>query len=226
MVSSLPCLRDTPRLGRQLALSLTLAMFAGLFPSQLVAEQVLPLSAASDIHWRVYRSGPMAHLGHNHVIRATNIRGSVTLRDAAQFSEFTLEIPLQRLEVDPPALRRRYGGEFSSQLSSEDIAGTRANMLGERQLQASRYPTIRLTGKARLNDSAAQKVLIAAELHLRGRAIPLRLPATVTVDSNSVRASGSFSLSHTQLGLEPFSVALGALRVGERIDFSFDIRTR
>ncbi|PCO06537.1 YceI family protein [Microbulbifer flavimaris] len=202
-------------------------MFMGLFSSHLVAEQVLPLSAASDIHWRVYRSGPMAHLGHNHVIRATNIRGSVTLRDATQLSEFTLEIPLQRLEVDPPALRRRYGREFSSQLSSEDIAGTRANMLGERQLQASRFPTIRLTGKARLSDvSAAQKVLIAARLHLRGRIIPLRLPATVTVSSGSVRASGSFSLSHAQLGLEPFSVALGALRVGERIDFSFDIRTR
>jgi polyisoprenoid-binding protein YceI len=201
-------------------------MFTGLFSSHLVAEQVLPLSAASDIHWRVYRSGPMAHLGHNHVIRATNIRGSVTLRDASQFSDFTLEIPLQHLEVDPPALRRRYGREFSSQLSSKDIAGTRANMLGERQLQASRYPTIRLTGKAKLNDTAAQKVLITAELHIRGRAIPLRLPATVTVGSNSVRASGSFSLSHAQLGLEPFSVALGALRVGERIDFSFDIRTK
>ncbi|WP_237065456.1 YceI family protein [Microbulbifer guangxiensis] len=201
----------------------TLALFAGL----ALAQQTLPLSASSDIHWRVYRSGPMAHLGHSHVIRAAAIRGTVTLRESPQHSQFLLEIPVHRLEVDPPALRRRYGVEFSSKLSQADIAGTRANMLGQSLLQADRFPVIRMTGEAPLKDTPEpQQMLIAAELQLRGRTIALRLPATVTLTATGVRASGNFTLSHRQLGLKPFSAALGTLKVAERIDFTFDIQTK
>lgn len=225
MVFSQPSSKGIPRTRH--ALTLALALIAALLARPLAAQQVLPLSASSDIHWRVYRSGPMAHLGHSHVIRATGIRGTVTLYESPRPSEFALEIPVQRLEVDPPALRQRYGAEFSSELSAKDIAGTRANMLGQRQLQASRFPVIRLSGKANLPDTREpQRVLIATQLQLRGLTIPLTLPALVTVKGNSVRASGSFTLSHQQLGLEPFSAALGALRVDQRIDFTFDIRTK
>lgn len=184
-------------------------------------------SAASDIHWRVYRAGLLSGLGHNHVISTGSFTGSVRLANAPQASRFELLIPVSALVVDAPAQRRRYSGDFSAQPSAQTIADTRANMLGGSQLNASSYPHIRLSGSAVVAaGKPEQDLLLAATLELVGRSIKLRLPARVRIDEGELRASGHFTLSHQQLGLTPFRAVMGALRVAEKIDFTFDIRAR
>ncbi len=183
--------------------------------------------AASDIHWRVYRAGLLAGLGHNHVISTGGFSGSVQLADAPQASLFELVIPVTALVVDDPAMRRRYGGDFSDQPSTQAIAGTRANMLGGSLLNAGSYPRIRLSGSAVVAaGKREQDLLLDAEMELVGQSIPIRLPARVTLNGDELLASGQFTLSHRQLGLTPFSAAMGALKVAQKIDFTYDIHAR
>lgn len=184
-------------------------------------------SAASDIHWRVYRSGTLAVRGHNHVISASRVSGSVNLATPPKQSEFTLEIPVAALVVDDPALRRRYSADFSKPISTDAIIATRGNMLGPKLLDAARHPRIHLQGTAVISGGKGnENVAIPCTLQLAGKTIQLRLPARISVTNGLLRASGSFTLSHRQLGLEPFSAAMGALRVAENIDFNFVIVAR
>ena len=184
-------------------------------------------SAASDIHWRVYRSGTLAARGHNHVISASRVSGSVELAPPPKTSAFKLEIPVTALVIDDPALRRRYGEDFSKPISTDAIIATRTNMLGPKLLDASRHPVIYLQGEAVVRrGKGSENVAIPCTLQLAGKTVHLRLPARISITNGLLRASGSFTLSHRQLGLEPFSAVMGALRVAENIEFNFVIVAR
>ncbi|MFC6632065.1 YceI family protein [Microbulbifer taiwanensis] len=183
-------------------------------------------SPASDIHWRIYSDGPLP-LGHNHIISTSRISGSVRLADAPEASHFELLIPVAALLVDSPALRQRYGKQFSSRVSPRARAGTRANMLGNSLLNAAHHPDIRLGGSAVVaRDKRRQNLVLDTTLELAGRSIRLKIPAQIEFGDREVRARGHFTLSHSQLGLAPFRAALGALRVADNIDFTYDIQAR
>jgi polyisoprenoid-binding protein YceI len=177
--------------------------------------------ARSELHWRVYSAGALSGLGHNHVIAARGISGRVQLAEPMQDSQFSLQIPLSSLVVDDPPLRSRYGKDFSSQPSAEDIAGTRENMLGAKLLNAASFPLLRIHGKGSAADG---QMHVTLEIH--GRNLPLTIPVKIQVSDKGITARGNFSLTHAQLGLRPFSAALGALKVAEKMDFTFNIRAR
>lgn len=216
---------------RQLKLNVSLLILAAVLFTLPAAGQTGTVyqidSSASDIHWRVYRSGSLAVRGHNHVISASRISGSVELAKPPQKSQFTLEIPVAALVIDDPALRRRYAEDFSKPISTDAIIATRSNMLGPKLLDAASHPRIHLQGAAIVRgDKGNENVAIPCTLKLAGKTIQLRLPARISVTNGLLRASGSFTLSHRQLGLEPFSAALGALQVADNIDFNFVIVAR
>jgi hypothetical protein len=182
--------------------------------------------AASDVHWLVYKAGAFARLGHNHVISVGGLTGEATV-DAANLanSSFELEIPVAELVVDDPQLRRGLGDEFSSVPSADDIAGTRKNMLSDRVLDGERFATLRVTGKGP-NGSAGEQTTMRISVELLGRTVELMVPTMVTIEGDTLEAAGEFTLTHSELGMKPFSVMAGALQVGEKLDFSYRIRAR
>lgn len=178
--------------------------------------------ATSDVHWRVYKAGTFARFGHNHVVSVGELSGRVTRDPVSGAGTFELAIPVAGLVVDDPELRGLYGEEFSSKPSEEDIAGTRTNMLGEKVLDAEHYPLLAIRGSV---DAGGPEVLeVAVTVELLGRSIPVSVPCSITVAGDALTASGEFRLTHAELGMEPFSVMLGALAVGPELDFSFDVR--
>jgi len=52
------------------------------------------------------------------------------------------------------------------------------------------------------------------------------VPVSLSMDPESLTASGEFDLSHTQLGLTPYSVGLGAIRVAETMHVRFRVLAR
>jgi len=52
------------------------------------------------------------------------------------------------------------------------------------------------------------------------------VPLSLTMDSDSLTASGEFDLTHSQLGLTPYSVGLGAIRVAENMHVRFRVLAR
>lgn len=176
----------------------------------------------SDIHWRIYSAGTFARLGHNHVISAADVQGMVYLDANLAESRFELEIPVMMLVVDDPQLRSLYGEEFASEPSAKDIAGTRVNMLSEKVLDAEQYAALRISGRGPSSDGGETKLDLTVEL--LGRSVPLSVPVTLDVEGDTLEVAGTFRLNHADLGMQPFSVMLGALQVAEPIDFSYRVR--
>jgi hypothetical protein len=97
-------------------------------------------------------------------------------------------------------------------------------MLSEGVLVGDRFATIRLTGTGPIGASAAQTLKVKVEL--LGRTIDLTLPTTVSVTPERIEARGQFELEHADLGMQPFSVMMGALQVAPKLSFSYRVIAR
>jgi len=160
---------------------------------------------------RVYRGGRLARLGHDHVVSSREPHGFID----ADKGRADLYVALQSLAVDDPAQRAAAG--FESAPSESDIAGTRGNML-EKVLEAERFPFVVLRVRGVEHDA------VQAELSLHGVTRPMRIPAKIDPGAERIDVSGSFAISQSDFGIEPFSVLGGALTVQDRVDLSFAIR--
>ena len=197
----------------------------GIALAQDAGERYVVDPAASDLHWLVYKAGTLSRLGHNHTVAAGDLRGNVTVdtRDVAA-SKFELEFSVGKLVVDDPMLRGTLGPEFASVPTADDIAGTTKNMLSDRVLDGDKHPRIRIVGTGPMGSGGEQA--LAVQVELLGRTVALTVPTEVAIDGDELRATGEFELNHADLGMEPFSVMLGALAVGEKLSFSYDVKAR
>jgi len=181
-------------------------------------------SAASRVVVLVYRDGPLAALGHNHVISVPDLRGRVQLHRQLSQSSFELQFDAGALTVDDPALRGAEGSDFDSVISDAQRTGTRSNMLGERGLDASRNATITLqSGPISMT---ATGFTALTRITVRGRESLVEVPVGLQQDADQLVASGEFRLRQTELGLTPFSVMLGAMRVADEIRVRYRIVAR
>ena len=208
-----------------LAVCLTGLLLSGALSAQDTGGRYVIDAAQSDVHWLVYKAGALARLGHNHTIEVGDLTGSVAVNSAdLSKSQFDLQFKVADLIVDAAALRATLGDEFASVPSEDDIEGTRNNMLSERVLHGEKYPQIRLTGFGPVSVGGKQE--LAVKVEILGRTVDLEVPTEVTINGEQLRATGEFELNHADLGMKPFSVMAGALQVGEKLSFSYDVTAR
>jgi polyisoprenoid-binding protein YceI len=195
---------------------------SGVAPAQDAVERYVVDPAQSDVHWLVYKAGALSRLGHNHTIAVGDLSGTVAVNTADRSkSQFDLAFTVADLVVDDPELRATLGEDFSSVPSANDIEGTRKNMLSERVLDGEKYPQIRMTGQGPVMAAGRQE--LAVKVEMLGRTIDLKVPTDVAIEGNRLRAKGEFELNHADLGMKPFSVMAGALQVGEKLSFTYDV---
>jgi polyisoprenoid-binding protein YceI len=177
--------------------------------------------AASQVHVLVYRGGPMARLGHNHVMSVRSLAGRVWVHPQHfERSGFQLKLPVNEVLVDDRAARLAVGSDdFPPDISEKDKAGTRTNMLRAEVLDGAKYPFIELTA-VRISGQPAQPEITAA-ITIKGVTREVKVPATVAIDTTHVHAKGEFTLRQTDFGITPFSVAMGAVQVQDELRISF-----
>jgi polyisoprenoid-binding protein YceI len=174
--------------------------------------------ARSEVRILVYRAGPLARLGHNHVLVVRDLAGEVWLPADPAGARFSLSFPVAALAVDEPASRREEGEEFASEPSAADIAGTRRNLEGPAVLDAVRYPSLRLDGVAARGPAG---LIARARIVVRGHSAELEVPVEIAVAPDELDVRGGFTVLQSALGIEPFSVALGALKVRDDLAVRF-----
>jgi len=177
----------------------------------------------SDVRLLVYRDGVLSTFGHNHVVSLKDFTGTIYLQPKMAESRLELDIPLDRLIVDDPAVRRQEGQDFADDPSNDDITATRTNMLSNALLNAGQFPAIKVTGTSGPVD-ANNSAMLDLSVQLVGQEIKLTIPSTLKLEGGQLEASGAVELSHRQLGLKPFSALLGSLRVAEQMKFKYRIR--
>jgi polyisoprenoid-binding protein YceI len=184
-------------------------------PAPPLAKHQYPIdTAASLIVVTVRRGGPLARLGHDHVIASRTISGYVDPK--AGIAEFGFR--LDQMSVDETALRREAG--LDTQPNQDAIDGTRNNML-TRVLDAERYPVVQL--KVRRNEGAGS-MLLTVTLH--GVTRNFLVPTVVEGKPNELAASGKLVLKQTDFGITPMSVLGGAMVVQDPMELSFRIVAR
>ena len=172
----------------------------------------------SRVLMRTGREGSMKAAGHDHVIASVDVEGLVLVSSDPGKSRADLRLPLQKLVVDEPAYRERFGLE--PELSQSAIEGTTRNMQ-DKVLESNLFPWA--TASIRLLSIEEEKAELDIAVTLHGTTFDYRVPADVIVDAERLRVSGSMSMSHADFGLTPFSAAGGLLRVAEDIEVVYEV---
>ena len=175
----------------------------------------------SRVFMRTGRDGPMKAAGHDHVIASVNVEGLVLFSNDPGKSRADLRLPLQRLVVDDPAYRGKFGLE--PELPESAIEGTTRNMQ-EKVLESGRFPWA--TASVRISSMRRDRAELDVRVTLHGVSSDYRVPAVLAVDADTLTVSGSMTVGHADFGLTPFSAAGGLLRVAEDIEVTFEIVAR
>jgi polyisoprenoid-binding protein YceI len=194
----------------------------GAVPSPSVAATHYVIdSQRSQVLVLVYRDGPMGHLGHNHVIAVRDLMGSVAMSSDPMQTTFQMDFPVEAMSVDDPPLRARLGADFQATVDEAAIAGTRDHMLGVSLLNSKQYPQIHLQSLQIRHASDGLHALTG--IQVRDTTAQTNIPITLRQDGDDLMVSGEFDLTHSQLGLTPYSIALGAIRVAERMHVQYQL---
>jgi len=176
---------------------------------------------ASLLLVKVYKAGTLAKLGHNHVISSRDLQGEIYLTASPEQTALEIRLPVTTLDIDLPEMRRQAGAEFSGELDPQAISGTRENLLGAEQLDATNAPQIIM--RSRQVSGADQSFVVTADLAFRTHINSITVPVQVEFSPQQINVSGAFRLAQTDFGLQPFSVMLGALQVQDELDIEFSI---
>lgn len=176
---------------------------AGLTLSAAGAQTHAIDTAKSVITIRVYKTGILSALGHDHEITAPIAAGSVD--DKAHKVEF-------HVEAGALLVRDPQGPE-------KDRAEVQKTMLGPGVLDSERYAEIAFrSASAEPAGEGAWKVSGTLTLHGQSR------PVTVAVKEAGGHYTGSASLKQTEFGIKPARVGGGAVRVKDELRIEFDIQ--
>ena len=178
-------------------------------------------SSHSELRLLVYRAGVMAALGHDHVIVNRALEGWVTFSGDLAGAAFYLAVPSSGFVVDEDAARRQEGADFSEEVDADAKAGTLHNMLGPAVLDAQGHPSI--TVRSVSVETATGGAQATVRVSVAGHESSLVVPFTVDTSPGRLHAQVDFTVRQTRLGLTPFSVFLGALRVEDQLRVKLDL---
>ena len=178
-------------------------------------------SQRSVVTIRVYRSGPMAKLGHNHVITSAEESGFAWRGATPGDSGFQLRIPVGTLVVDDPAARAAAGPDFAGPVPESAREGTAKNLLRVEVLDAARFPDV--TVNAGGLGGTWQAPVAHADVTIRGVTRRVEVPLDLAAAAGTLTARGTLRLRQTDFGMVPFSVGGGAIQVADEIELGFEL---
>jgi hypothetical protein len=231
-------MRELTRVGGLICLSLLLAACPRPVRPPAPAPTVPPAPAVPSVDTRgatvyevssqssqlsifVYRGGKFSRLGHNHVMTSQQVAGRAWVHPEFARSGFELSFPVAQLVVDDADARRAAGSDFPPDIPQSDKDGTRKNMLRPEVLDSEHYPEVKLRSAKVAGTLQAPQV--TASITIKDATHDVEVPVKLAIDGAKLTATGEFDVLQTQFGIKPFSVALGALEVQDRLHIKFTI---
>ena len=163
----------------------------------------------------VFRGGPLGKAGHNHVIASHEMSGFAWVPEDISLASFEVHVPVGSFTIDEPALRAQEGPDFSADVPDSAREGTKKNMLSEPMLDGQRFPEMVL--RSTHLEPVAGGVVAQVDVTVRGQARPVTVPLRYEMKGDALLVKGELSLKQTDLGLTPFSLLGGALRVEDEM---------
>lgn len=169
----------------------------------------------------VRRAGPLARLGHNHVIVSAQESGRAWLANDLAESGFEIRLPVSAFVVDDPAARAAAGSEFAGEVPAQAREDTYHNMLRAEVLDGERYPSIVV--QARRMSGTWERPVAMTLVTLRGATHEVEIPIDLKRDPQTLTARGFLRIRQSDFAIVPFSVGGGAIQVADDVDIGFEI---
>jgi polyisoprenoid-binding protein YceI len=169
-------------------------------------------NTASRFTVQAFAGGLLASLGHNPVITIPDFSGEVRLPENVADASVHMVINAASLKV-------------ASDVKDKDRREME-RMMHEQVLQSAEYPEIAYdcsSVSASKTGEGQYWTALKGELTLHGVTRGLTISPRVTVNGETLRASGSFSILQTDYEIELVSVMGGALKVKDELKFVFEI---
>jgi hypothetical protein len=185
----------------------------------------------SELRVLVYRAGPLARFGHNHVMVNHSLHGTVGPADSAGATPCSLTVPAAGFTVDDAQARSQEGPDFADEVADDAKSGTQHNMLGGAVLNAEKFPVISVNCIATRGgpvapagaDPGAANLIATLAIGVAGHDATVEVPFALQTDSGRLTATGSLELRQSALGMTPYSLMLGALQVQDAMTINFRI---
>ena len=154
------------------------------------------------------KAGLFGFAGHTHVIRARTVSGELVYRPGTPTSAPRLKVPTESLEV----------------LTPPDTAEIRKVTEAMRAdvLHVDKYPEMTFAADSLTAKSGKMEMQLAVTMAGITRKVPVT--AEVTIGSDTIRATGSFTANQTDFGIKPYSGGpAGTVKVADRVTLCFDL---
>jgi len=191
-------------------------------PGPGVVYRLVPEESVLTVY--AYRAGPMAAHGHNHVLVLTGLTGELHVPDDHEQVSGDITARVGDFKIDEPAARQAAGADFPGEIPAKDIAGTRQNMLGPQLLDGAQFPELHASVLRAHGGPSEYAVTLALTVH--GVGSTQDFPAHLTMTPRELTAEGEISVSQHALGLQPFSILLGALSVDDSLRVRYRVVAR
>jgi len=169
----------------------------------------------SKLEIHVYREGVLKAFGHDHVISARELSGQIQLAQP-NFTEssVTFVVETSSLVVIDAAETEKDRSEIQS------------TMLGDKVLDAARYPQIQFTSsgvRSVTQKEGVTELQVDGTLRLHGVEKLVTVPVRLRMMGGNLTADGEVPLLQSTYGIAPIKVGGGAVRVKDRLKISFHI---
>jgi polyisoprenoid-binding protein YceI len=189
------------------------------------APQTYRLQARkSSLVAHLLKGGVAAGLAHDHVVAARRVSGTIVFDpEQPQRSAIRIRVDARSLDPDPPALRRKYG--MQSILDRDDRREVARNLHGRDQLHTSKYPRLTFvsTAVSRMKRDAYR---VSGKLTLRGVTRKTAFRARVVRKQGILRATAHVRLRQSDFGYQPYSAALGTVKVKDEVTLNIYLEGR
>jgi hypothetical protein len=175
--------------------------------------------SSTRIYVHVFKSG----LGHEHAVVGMVKEGVIHL--GAERDAGFVVADLTSFVADPDSARQYIGLPGLTDSSTQQKVT--ANMLGPDVLNVQRYPTTtaRFQSAQRLAQPSPRGLVqykLVGDLTLHDKTRPLSVIAEVEEKDGWVCLHTRWSLLQSDFGMKPYTMALGAIGVADRLDFFFE----
>ena len=179
---------------------------------------------SSSLFIKVFKDqdGYGSFLAHNHAIQAVGWSSDFQYEDG--FCELSIVVPVEKLNVDPPDLRKTLGSDFEGAISQGDQETIKKNMLASNQLNAAKYSKIEF--KSQNCELSGDKSNIKGEFTLRGVTNLIEIPVQFADNDGVVSLKGNFSIKSTDYGFEPYSAMFGQIANKAEMVIEFDLKSQ
>lgn len=204
-----------------IAVMISLITIYGTFTSSAAAAEYSLDPTKSELVVRLSKTGFASALAHDHVIRATEYSGHISI-ESEENSTGTISVTVQTgsLIVDEPAIRKKYG--LAKIISEKDRRKIQATMESPAQMDIKKYRTMTFQSTG-VEKKSENLYTITGNLTIHGVTRIVSFLLTVQKEGVDLHGKATIPFRQSDFGITPYGAMFGMVRNQDEATLHLDV---